>query len=960
MLLTAVMKSAKRFWLIFILLPVGLFVFGQLRAANVYDVLVNDDNTGTEQSRPRVAVGYSGEIVVVWADKRSGLGQIYLQYFDSTGTPIGLNRRISGDATSAPQFEPSLNANLLGQFAAVWKDYRNGAYPFNPDIYYTRLSDYGPGTNISVTGPRADSTCQSPDVAVLPNGDLVVVWADYRNGNWDIYGQRLQPDGTAVGANFKINSGVGVNQQHAPRVAGLSDGGFVAVWYDNQSGDDDIYGQRYASTGTTLGGNFKINDDNTTKRQVSPVVAADGNGRFFVAWVDYRNGVYPANPDIYLRRYDAAGSPLGASVKINPSSDETPQKEVSLCSDRMGNLGVVWADSSSGQWDAMARIIENDGTMVAGTFLVHQNNIGRQLQPDVATDGYKFFFAWADSRSGDFDIYLTIRAYNNPTILASPGSFQFNMERDGQLPPSQTLALANAGYGELRWEARSGAEWLTLTPSSGLTPAQVAVTVNTDTLDYGRYVGEIRLIDLDHDDSTEVVSVVLNVTAPIMAISPDTLYFRALAEVGNPSPQAFQVVNSGTGNLNYELETGETWVVTNKINGTAPDLVYISPEIASLMYGNHTAPVIFSSPESIISAETVWVKLELAGNMPYIDIQPDTLRLFGNIGESLSGKAVAANLGSGTLSWQALAGEEWMDIWPTSGVDFDSLTITVLAEGLTSGFYRGEVVVYDSASFNIEDRLMVEVSLSSGDTIAFLTGNVMPSGIGVIPLSLTITQAIKGGYVPFDWEDSLATLDSIVIDPGQMPDFVDYFSHAGAGKGEIGFRISSPYANDSLISADDYILANLFFTAGAGEAFVHIDTATWDSTSAYILDQNFAKAVPYIIPGQLIIGNPTDVVDESENPLPLGLSLGPVFPNPFNAGTNISFSMPEGGEIKMAVYNILGQQIRTILKGHLPAGRNVIRWDGALDNGRVAPSGVYFCLLESKNESRVAKMVLLK
>jgi len=177
-----------------------------LYADDTFDILVNDDSRQAEQLNPRVAVNYAGEFVVTWADKRNGRSEIFFQYFDSAGTPLGFNQKIAGYSVSAPQYASALDANQLGQFGAVWSDYRNGSYPFNPDIYYSAIDINGPGTNSSITGARPDSSCESPDIAVLPGGNIIIVWADRRGQSWDIYGQLLSANGTTIGNNFRINS----------------------------------------------------------------------------------------------------------------------------------------------------------------------------------------------------------------------------------------------------------------------------------------------------------------------------------------------------------------------------------------------------------------------------------------------------------------------------------------------------------------------------------------------------------------------------------------------------------------------------------------------------------------------------------------------------------------------------------------------------------------------------------
>lgn len=955
----------KRLWVklfIFILLPVGLFVVGELYAANKFDIKVSDDLTGAEQSQPRVAVGYSGEIAVVWADKRNGYSAIYYQYLDSNGVTIGANKKMGGISATSPQYEPSLNANLLGQFAAVWRDYRNGAYPFNPDIYYARMDTSGAGTNHAVTETRLDSTCQAPDIAVLPNGNVILVWADYRNKNWDIYGQRFNSSGGAIGSNFKINNDNGTYQQHSPRVAALSNGGFVVVWYDNREGDDNIYGRRYDANAQPVGNDLKINDDTSGKRQAWPSISADGNGRFFVAWVDWRNGNYPDNPDIYFRRYNSGGNPMEESRKISSASDNsTSQRDVSLCSDRMGNLGIVWADSSTGQWNAIGRIVDSEGEITNEIFQIHQNTGGRQRQPDIATDGYKFFFVWADDRSGDFDIYLTIKDYNNPTILVSPTALHFTMDESDPAPPSKAASISNAGYGELHWECRVNVDWIGVNPDSSMTPDDIAISIVTDTLPYGEYFGEIRLVDLDNGDSTVVIPVSLSVTAPILDLVPDTISFRVLAELGNPAPKVLAVNNAGSGTLNWAASENASWFELSSTGGSAPDSLGISLDVSGMMYGEYAEPIEFTSSEAVNSPQTAWVSLSLTGNMPYISPSPGILNLYGTHDDVITGEIRIQNLGSGSLLWTACSETSWINLDPSGGIDDDIISVEASTSLLNSGIHTGEIIVYDSASFNVDTAIIVNLYLSSADSLEFFDANTMPGGTGVVPLRLTLSDAAKEIYIPFTYDTTTAVLDSIIFDFGTLQDIINPVGTIGEAVCEIGVSIIPELVDDIVIPAGYYDFAMLYFTAGESDAICEIDTVSSDTSGLYIKNASLQKTVPAVFPGNLYIGNPTDIGDEtSDGPLPEEFDLAQNIPNPFNISTRIDIYLPQGGDARLSIYNILGQEVRVLHDGFLPSGPSSFAWDGNTRLGTEAATGIYFYQFQSGDYAAVRKMLLLK
>lgn len=931
-----------------------------LHADDLFDILVNDDTHQAEQLNPRVAVNFAGEFVVAWADKRNGRSEIFFQYFDSAGTPLEINQKIAGYSVTAPQYGSALDANQLGQFGTVWSDYRNGSYPFDPDIYYSAIDINGPGTNSSITDARPDSSCESPDIAVLPSGNVIIVWADRRGRSWDIYGQLLNSNGTAVSGNFKINSEEGLYQQHSPRVAAISDGRFIVVWYDNRFGDDDIFGRVFNSDGSPTVIDFRVNDDSDQTKQAFPTVAADGGGRYFVAWVDWQNGTYPKNPDIYYRRYDDTGTPLGECHKLVSDTNERPQKDVAICSDRMGNLGFVWADSSSGQWNAMAQIVDNVGALAGSSFLIHQNADGKQLQPDIATDGYKFFFVWSDSRNGNFDIYATIKNYNDPTIVSQPGVLTFNMQEGQATPASQTISLRNAGYGELDFALSPVDQWISVLPASGITPADVEVQINTDTLPYGEYIGKIRLIDLNHDDSSEVVSVVLNVTAPIIDVSPDTLYFKVLAELGNPDNLSFQVNNTGSGTFNWTVVENSTWFDLGQYTGVSSDNIEVSIDISGLEYGTYLEPIVIESNEAMNSPDTAWVLLDLTGNMPYLRADPDTLIIRGGEEDILSGQIEISNPGSGTLEWTAVLSANWLSLDKYAGTDYDTIFIS-LDNSLTTGSYGTEILIYDSASFNQSISVPVYLYISSDDTVLIANANTMPGQLAVMPLYLNLADPAKALYLPISYDNSTAVLDSIVPNTGKFLSSVNFFSGINGGKAEFGLRIDESVFETESIPPGSYEMASLFFTAGNDDVFNPVDTLSSDSSGLYILSELLEKKVPALIPGNLIIGNPTDVeIVRAEN-IPDNIYLSQNYPNPFNNSTSIDLMLYRNSRVSMKIYNILGQTVYDYGTTELPAGRHRFNWDGTMRNSsHNAPSGIYFYRLETAEYTTVKKMVLLK
>ncbi len=179
-----------------------------------------------------------------------------------------------------------------------------------------------------------------PDVATLSGGATIVVWQDHRNVDGDIYAQRYDSYGTAVGANFLVNDDATGSYQSQPSVAATTGGGFVIAWFDDRSGNADIYAQRYDGSGNAQGSNFLVNDDAGSSSQSVPSVAATTGGGFVIAWYDGRSG----NPDIYAQRYNSYGTAVGSNFLVNDDEGSSSQYRPSVAATTGGGFVVAWDD----------------------------------------------------------------------------------------------------------------------------------------------------------------------------------------------------------------------------------------------------------------------------------------------------------------------------------------------------------------------------------------------------------------------------------------------------------------------------------------------------------------------------------------------------------------------------------------------------------------------------------------
>ncbi len=95
--------------------------------------------------------------------------------------------------------------------------------------------------------------------------------------------------------------------------------------------------------------------------------------------------------------------------------------------------------------------------------------------------------------------------------------------------------------------------------------------------------------------------------------------------------------------------------------------------------------------------------------------------------------------------------------------------------------------------------------------------------------------------------------------------------------------------------------------------------------------------------------------DVSQRPLPAGFYLSEAWPNPINSSTGIRFGLPRPSQVRVAVYNLLGQQVQVLHDGPLGAGHHELHWDGS----RFA-SGAYLIEYRDERGPQIRRLLQVK
>jgi hypothetical protein len=448
------------------------------------------------ESHPRVSRNGPGDFVVV--------AQYYgnfAQRFDSTGTAQGPTIHFgTSTLTGHPRF-PVVAIDEQGGFVVAWE---NGSASGYFEALAQRFDSAGAsqGPAIAVDPPFGNQSL--PEVASDAQGQFVVVWGAGLNRS---YGRRFDNTGTALGQRFSL-AGSG-----SPFVGSDHNGAFVAVRSSTGDGDGTgIFARRYDSEGALQSDTFQVNTL-TEGDQRAPQVAFNENGGFVVAWSGPAASGPPGDAEeILVRRYDAAGSPLGAELQANtwttgaqtlPSvakaadgafvvlwesagqggstvglagqrfdSSGTPQgselaifdtfseaskSAAAVAADAADNFVLVWASRADGDGTGVfAQLFDSAGQPLGQPFQVNQTILGNQKAPriDRASSG-SFAVTWESSPIGQFQVDHYLRRYAANGV---PLGDEVKVNTDPPANPGlgSTVALNDAGQCVVAWPSVQG------------------------------------------------------------------------------------------------------------------------------------------------------------------------------------------------------------------------------------------------------------------------------------------------------------------------------------------------------------------------------------------------------------------------------------------------------------------------------------------------------------------------
>jgi hypothetical protein len=758
---------------------------------------------------------------------------------------------------------PVIAPDGMGGAFIAWLDQRNG----NVDLYAQRLSVSGTPLWTSSGVPICTDPSGISDPAICADGvgGAIIVWSDLRNGNTDLYAQRIGPNGTRRWTANGIPICIDTNVQQYAHLVPDGAGGAIIVWEDWRNGSIDVYAQRIDVGGYVWWTYNGVAVCTAATNQNWIRAAADGAGGAVISWADARNG----NLDVYAQRIDGSGASLWTAGGVGVCTATAVQGNPDITGDGGGGAIITWQDGRNGNMDIFAQRIGSGGTAQWTA-----NGVA------IASTSYSEFYSYIASDDAGGAIIVFLNDHLGNTV------YQVYVQRVN-------------GAGTVQWttngvqlSARPVYQWEARIASDG---AGGAIACWQD-------YGNIRAQRVDAAGTPQWPA-----DGVLICAAADLQQDAHIATNGaGGAIITWQDNRSGTSNI---------WAGNVEADG---QLYNAEPAIASVddipadqggeVYLSWEASRDESLHGDWVTEYTIWRAIEPSAAVAMFDRGGVLLSSENGIPANLpKGTVRIERLGAATYYWQLI---ETQDLYyqNTYGVPLPTLYDSTSAG---TGYHFFQVVAQTADPM---------VFWASAPDSGYSVDNLAPCP----PVALSGEQSFMPEGLRLTWN------------PNAEGDLDGYRVYRGTSEG------FTPEPGNLLAAVCDTTLFDSGWTW---------DTGFWYKVAAVDVHGNES--------GYAVLG-PSEVTGDESPRVPEAAFLSQNYPNPFNPSTTIRFGVRERTYVSLRIYDTAGRLVRVLTDELREAGSYEAFWDGRDDGGMRVASGVYFYRLRAGAFSRTNKMVLLR
>ncbi len=297
--------------------------------------------------------GHDG-IIIIWEDMRNGQFDLYAQRVNASGDFQWAENGIPICTEGHFQFNPNIYYDNAHNYTFVWQDDRNG----ESDIYTQRVNASGDiqwaENGIPICSADGDQT--TPEICKANSGEVIIVWKDSRNSENEIYAQNInnlgislwEPNGTSL---FPDKNGLSY-----PKICSNGENGAIITCYNNNGNNLEICAQKIDHKGDIQWGYGGIPICTVDENENFIDIYSYNNKEAIIIWDDSRNG--EDNTDIYTQWINENGDLYweedGKAICNVSNNQENPH--ISLIHNSI-DIFAVWQDYRNGNFDIYGRRI---------------------------------------------------------------------------------------------------------------------------------------------------------------------------------------------------------------------------------------------------------------------------------------------------------------------------------------------------------------------------------------------------------------------------------------------------------------------------------------------------------------------------------------------------------------------------------------------------------------------------
>ncbi len=862
------------------------------------------------QTNPTIVSDGAGGAIITWNDQRSGNYDIYAQRIDASGAVLWTAGGVPICTTTGDQDDPALVSDGSGGAIITWQDYRNGS---DYDIYAQRVNASGAVQWVAngVAICTATNNQEAPTIVSDGSGGAIVTWQDARSGiDLNIDAQRIDASGAVLWTANGVAICTATGDQVSPNLVSDGSGGAIITWQDNRNGNDDVYAQRVNASGAVQWTANGVAICTATGNQYSPTIVSDGSGGAIITWTDYRG-----DGDIYAQQVDASGNPQWTGNGVVICTATGFQEAPTIVSDGLGGAIITWQDyRNSTDFDIYAQRVNTSGVVqwtANGVAICTATEY--QTNPTIVSDGSGgAIITWMDARDVNNDIYaqrvntsgLVQWTANGVAICTATGSQQW-----------PTLVSDGSSGAIITWTDYRG---------DGDIYAQK--------VDRFGYLGDVAPCIVEVKD-------VMNDQGGKVTVMWNPSYLDVYPNTGVMVYAVYRGVKPSAANQSFAVLDPDRYSKLEK-SGGGKEKAYLrlpmSPSSTETIYWQNVGSVsaeelegysynvttLSDSGSQGIPMYYFMVRAESYSSYVYWNSSPDSGYSVDNLPPITPQNAAILPMVNGSIDIH----------WNPDKVDPDVGHFSVY-RSTSSGF-----PVNDGTRLQTTvDTTVTDSSTEVGQQYYYRVTAVDIHGNESQPTAELHTAALSV---------QLASMTATTLATGVQLDWTTV-----SETNSLGFYVERRVQNTGAYAT----VSDLIPGAGTTLQQHHYqwtDTKVTDGNYNYRLrlvdlsgTNTYSNAITVTVSG----------VTGVNGSLPTEFALQQNYPNPFNPTTVISYQLPVASYVTLKVYDMLGQEVATLVNGTLDAG-----YKSAQFSATNLPSGIYTYRLTAGTYVEVKKMLMLK